>query len=167
MKRKLVFHLGVRALTILCGISSFAGGICAQSQPGVVAQHALPTNGSRAESDPHAGGHWLDHRSVTDPDLKCAVEEWIDANPKPSLVLVCPPDEVFAPLRLYFKLSWKQEADVPANLRIIAEPKSMIKMRWNSQGDYQVWLPIERKEHKRQPEWVSFNNLVAVYVKSE
>jgi len=131
----------------------------------------LPDGGARAESaGPNSEGHWLDPRALVDPspDVKCAIVEWITASSKPSLVVVCPPGEVFAPLRLYFKLSWKRDADVPANFQIIAEPETMIKMHWNSQGDYHVLLQTERKSgHNPHPEWVKFNNLLAVYIKSE
>ncbi len=162
----------VRLVIVLC-IGSFAGALLAQSAPGAASTvlRALPDGDARPETaGPSSDGHWLDHRGLVDPspDVKCAIVEWIAASSKPSLVVVCPPDEVFAPLRLYFKLSWKRDADVPANFQIIAEPKTMIKMHWNAQGDYQVLLRTERKsEHNPHPEWVKFNNLIAVYIKSE
>ena len=83
-------------------------------------------------------------------------------------MVVCPPDEVFAPLRRYFKLSWKRDADVSGDLQTIATPKAVTKMHWNTQGDYQVLLRIERKiERSARPAWVKFNDLVGVYIKSE
>jgi hypothetical protein len=112
----------------------------------------------------------MNRRTLVDPspDVKCAIVEWMATSPKPSLVVVCPPDEVFAPLRPYFKLSWRREADVPSDFQIIATPKAMIKMHWNMQGDYQVLLRTEHKnERNARAEWVKFNNLVAVYIKSE
>jgi hypothetical protein len=125
---------------------------------------------ARAESGSNPEEQWMNHRALVDPspDMKCAVVEWIAPPPKPSLVVVRPPDEVFAPLRLYFKLSWKRDADVPGDLQIIATPKAMTKKHWNMQGDYQVLLRAERKnEHGARPAWVKFNDLVGVNIKSE
>jgi len=152
------------ALAILLGVKPFAGHLQAQSAP--AAPHALPGGEARAERATSSGEHWLDPRPVVDPspDMKCAIVEWAAGSPKPSLVVVCPPEEVFAPLRLYFRLSWKRDADVPGNFQIIAEPKTIIKLHWTSQGEYQVLLPTERKK-KRHPEWVNFNSLVGVFIK--
>ncbi len=165
----------VLLVTVFCVglyVGPFAGALQAQSAQGTADTmlHALPDGDVRAESGANSGGHWLDHRGLVNPspDVKCAIVEWISAPPKPSLVVVCPPDEVFAPLRLYFKLSWKRDADVPGNFQIVAEPKTMIKMHWNAQGDYQLLLRTERKnERNPRTEWVKFNDLVAVYIKSE
>jgi hypothetical protein len=154
------------ALTIIVCVKPFAGALQAQSAP--AALQASPSGEARAERSTSSGEHWLDHRPAVEPsaDMKCAIVEWAAGSPKPSLVVVCPPEEVFAPLRLYFKLSWKRDADVPGNFQIIAEPKTMIKLHWTSQGDYQVLLPTERKkERNRHREWVSFNDLVGVFIK--
>jgi len=158
-------------LVIVLSVGPFAGALQAQSAAGAASTvlHALPDGDARADSGA-SEGHWLDHRALRNPspDVKCAIVEWITASPKPSLVVVCPPDEVFAPLRLYFKLSWKRDADVPANFQIVAEPKTMIKMHWNLQGDYQVLLRTERKNDRSpHPEWVKFNDLQALYIRSE
>ena len=163
--------------SVLCA-GPFAGALKAQSAAGAgpTVLRAMPEGEARAARTEGTGagasteGHWMDHRTLVDPspDVKCAIVEWITASPKPSLVVVCPPDEVFAPLRLYFKLSWKRDADVPGDFQIIAAPKTMIKMHWNSKGDYQVLLQTERKnERGPHTEWVKFNDLVGVYIKSE
>jgi hypothetical protein len=158
-------YLAVAALAMLLGAGAFTERLGAQS----AAMRAIPESERRTDRAAAAGEGGLERRAITDPsaNLKCAVEEWIAERPKPSLVVVCPPDDVFAPLRLYFKLSWRRDADVPENVQIIAERKSMIKMHWNSHGDFQVLLPTERKDQRgHRPEWINFNNLVGVYIMS-
>ena len=51
------------------------------------------------------------------PDIKCSVVEWNNALPKPALTLLCPPEEIFAPLRVCIKLSWLKPEDVPNNAK--------------------------------------------------
>jgi hypothetical protein len=101
------------------------------------------------------------------PDLKCAVVEWNDGPPKPSLIVVCPPEEVFAPLRLYLKLSWKRDEDVPRDFQaVIAQPNTQTKINWTPRGDYRALLKTERKNGgSGRPEWVDFNDLAGVYIK--
>jgi hypothetical protein len=40
------------------------------------------------------------------PDIACSVVEWKDEPPKPALSVVCPAQDVFAPIHVYRKLSW-------------------------------------------------------------
>jgi hypothetical protein len=173
-----VVPLALALLTIVLYFGPFAGALRAQSAAGTAPTvlRAMPEGESRAARTEGPGpgsiteGRWMEHRTLVDPspDVKCAIVDWITASPKPSLVIVCPPEEVFAPLRLYFKLSWMRDVDVPSDFQIIAAPKALIKMHWTMRGDYQVLLQTERKnEHGPHTEWVNFNNLVGVFIKSE
>jgi hypothetical protein len=133
--------------------------------------HALPGNDGEPDSasnpetrgrDAHADSH------VAYSDMKCSVVDWSVTPPKPpALVLVCPPEEVFAPLRVYFKLSWRRTADVPDNYQsIVAQSKALAKFHWTSQSEFHVLLKKERKKDgAAEPEWVNFNNLIGVYFK--
>jgi hypothetical protein len=105
--------------------------------------------------------------SASSSDMKCAVVEWNAAPPKPSLILVCPPDEVFAPLRVYFKLCWKRTEDIPDDFQhLIVPPKSLAKFYWTSAYQYRVQLKTERKKGgSPRTEWVNFTDLSAVYFK--
>ena len=81
--------------------------------------------------------------------------------------MVCPPDEVFAPLRLYLKLSWKRDEDVPRDSQMfVAQPNTQTRINWTPQGDYRVLLKTERKSGgSGRPAWVDFNDLTGVYIK--
>ncbi len=92
--------------------------------------------------------------------------DWSAGPPRPTLVVACPPDEVFAPLRLYFRLTWRRDEEVPGDFQtLIALPKTQTKITWTPQGDYHVPLKAERK-NGRSPhsQWVNFTDLAAVYI---
>src|SRR5580693_1190891 len=38
--------------------------------------------------------------SIRASDIKCAIVEWDGSSPKPVLTVVCPPPEIFTPLRV-------------------------------------------------------------------
>ena len=97
------------------------------------------------------------------PDIQCSVVDWNKAPPKPALTLLCPPEEVFAPLRVYIKLSWLKPKDVPDNAsHILAPPKTQTKLR-TSKKAASVWLKVSgNAEEQPQAKWVSFNSLVDV-----
>jgi hypothetical protein len=98
-------------------------------------------------------------------DIKCSVLEWNTGLPKPILTLVCPPEEVFAPLRVYFKLSWATPEDVPSDyLAIVATPRGQMKFHW-TRDELHVLLPIKREgREKRQVKWVVFTEVVGFYL---
>jgi hypothetical protein len=166
-------HLFVVAFAIFLCAKPFAGALQAQSAPSAVPAplRAFPHNDTQPEGPTSTRARWPgpDARAVAErtPDLKCAVVEWNDGPAKPSLVVVCPPEEVFAPLRLYLKLSWKHDEDVPRDFQaFIAQPNTQTKINWTQQGGYRVLLKTERKNGRRGgPEWVNFNDLAGVYIK--
>ncbi len=120
-----------------------------------------PTNaGRRLLADPVASP------SVGVPneaEIKCAIVEWNPDASTPKLTLVCPPSEVFAPLRVYLSLSWEKPEQVPRDYRkIIASPKTPTKMRSSRKGVF-VWLKVQRNHEDEPPvRWVSFNYLVGI-----
>jgi len=102
------------------------------------------------------------------PDIQCSVVEWNSAPPKPALTLLCPPEEVFAPLRVYIKLSWLKPEDVPDNaVSIVASPKTHTKLRTSKKA---AWVRLKvsgNPEEKPQEKWVSFNGLADVALLTE
>lgn len=93
--------------------------------------------------------------------------EWNAGGTKPILSLVCPPEEVFAPLRVYFQVSWARAEHMPANrLEILAPPKAAARMHW-TRTEFHVRLPVfEKNQKKPLAKWISFNELVAFYVQA-
>ena len=101
-------------------------------------------------------------------DAQCSVVAWNITLPKPTLMLLCPPEAVFAPLRVYVKFSWARAEDVPDNyLNIMAPSRTPTKMRTNER-EILVRLKIyEKGKGKPQAKWVSFNRLVGIALVSE
>jgi len=46
------------------------------------------------------------------PDVVCSIVESKLSDPAPSLTVLCPPQDIFAPLHVYLKLSWLKPADI-------------------------------------------------------
>jgi hypothetical protein len=97
------------------------------------------------------------------PDVSCSVVEWKDDTPKPTLAVVCPPQDTFAPLHFYLKLSWLKSEDVPSSVRSITVPvKTTVKIRTTGPTAW-VWLAVKEKQsaavHRR---WVGFNAVVDI-----
>src|SRR3989442_3963268 len=61
--------------------------------------------GSEGNLLPSRTGEPLTLKPIDLPDIQCSVADWKNTAPKPVLTLLCPPQEVFAPLRVYLKLS--------------------------------------------------------------
>jgi hypothetical protein len=97
------------------------------------------------------------------PDVSCSIVEWKDDQPKPTLAVVSPPQETFAPLHLYLKLSWMKAEDVPLCVRRITAPaKTMIKIRTDRSTAW-VWLGVrEKPDAAPRQTWVGFNAVVDV-----
>ena len=95
------------------------------------------------------------------PDVSCSVVEWKDDQPKPTLAVVCPPQETFAPLHVYLKLSWLKPDDVPLCVhRISAPAKTLIKIRTDRFTAW-VWLGVrEKPDAAPRQTWVGFNAVV-------
>ena len=95
------------------------------------------------------------------PDVSCSIVEWKDDQPKPTLAVVCPPQETFAPLHVYLKLSWLKAEDVPLCVRKISAPaKTLIKIRTDRSTAW-VWLGVrEKPDAAPRQTWIGFNAVV-------
>lgn len=92
------------------------------------------------------------------PDLNCSILEWNEDSPKPSLAVLCPPQDTFAPVYLYLKLSWLKPEDVPSSVRsITAQAKTLTKVRTTKAAAW-VWLGIKEKGNvSPRQTWMAFN----------
>ena len=97
------------------------------------------------------------------PDVSCSIVEWRDDSPKPTLAVVCPPQDKFSPLHVYLKLSWLKSEDVPLFARSITIPaKTIVKIRTTGSTAW-VWLVVKEKPSAAPRQlWVGFNAVVDV-----
>ena len=94
------------------------------------------------------------------PDVSCSVVEWKHDSATPALAVICPPQDTFAPLHMYLKLSWLKPEDVPLSARGITAPaKSLIKIRTKDSTAW-VWLGVREKYGAPCREWVAFNGVL-------
>jgi hypothetical protein len=118
---------------------------------------------NEGNSLPATTGEALTITPVDMPDVDCVVQRWKGDGPKPVLTLLCPPGQVFAPLRVLIKLSWMKPEDAPVNpIDILALPGAATKIRTCKTAAL-VWLQVRKREGGQpQSVWVSFNGVVDV-----
>ena len=110
---------------------------------------------------PATTGEPLTIAPVDRPDIDCSIHEWNPRRPKPLLTLLCPPEVVFAPLRVYLRLSWMKPDDVPVDVaRIIARPRSSTKLRTNKSAVLVRLKVAPQTGQDTQTKWVGFNGVV-------
>lgn len=100
---------------------------------------------------------------ATAGELKCAVVEWKADQPKPALTVACPPEDVFAPLRLYLGLSWEQaEERDPRAAMVVALPKTPVRVRFTP-AEAQVRLKVLGPDGKKPREaWIPFGEITRI-----
>jgi hypothetical protein len=97
------------------------------------------------------------------PDIDCSIQEWNGIRPKPYLKLLCPPETVYAPVRIYLKLSWLKPDDMPKDVEnIIARAKQSTRIR-SSESTVMVRMEVSAgKGQNPQVKWVNFSGVVDV-----
>lgn len=107
---------------------------------------------------PPTTGDPLTVKPIDLPDVNCTIVGWKSDADRPVLSLLCPPKAVFAPLRVYVKLSWMHPADVSAE-GIVAPVNAETRIRTNKKSAM-VWLKTARSGGILHYEWVPFNGVV-------
>ena len=97
------------------------------------------------------------------PDVNCSVVEWNAERAKPTLTVLCPPEDILAPLHVYLKVSWLKSGDMPAYARMIQAPaRTPTKLRTDRTAVW-IWLAVQEKQdappHRK---WVAFTGVVDV-----
>jgi len=98
--------------------------------------------------------------AIRPSDIKCSIIEWDTSPPKPALTVVCPPPEIFSPLRVFLKFSWSDVKDVPKEAaKVVAEPKAATKIQLGK-GSVRAFLKISKEaDSPTKEKWVAFNSL--------
>jgi len=132
-----------------------------------LAPACIPTQeiagGSKGDFLPATTGEALTVTPRDKPDVSCSVVEWNAEPAKPTLTLLCPPEDVFAPLHVYLKVSWLKADDVPAYTRAIrASARTPTKLRTNKTAVW-IWLGVQEKQDAPpRKKWVPFSGVVDV-----
>jgi len=111
---------------------------------------------------PPTTGEPLTVKPVDMHDVDCVVAQWDLAGSKPVLTLICPPQAVFAPLRVLLKFSWMKSQDAPVDPKqILARAGALTKVRTN-RNSVLIWLRVSDRKGEAQESWVAFNAVVDV-----
>lgn len=116
--------------------------------------------------DSHVDDIWQDNQDPSKPrkgrspsDIKCSIVEWNNSSPKPALTVVCPPPEIFAPLRVILKFSWVDSKDVPREAaKVVAEPRNATRIQLGK-GNVRAFLKVSDHSDTTKEKWVVFNSL--------
>jgi hypothetical protein len=132
---------------------------CLVLSSSTVAQQSEQREGSLL---PATTGDPLTVKPTDLPDVSCTVARWDKSGSKPVLTLLCPPQAIFAPLRVYVKLSWMQPRNVPHNYQeIIAPANAATKIRTTKISAW-VWLGMKEPNRELHYDWIPFDGVVDV-----
>lgn len=94
-------------------------------------------------------------------DIDCSVVTWNAEAAKPTLTVLCPPEEILAPLHVYLKVSWLKSEDVPVYARMIQAPaRTPTKLRTDRTAVW-IWLGVQEKQDAPpRRKWVAFTGVV-------
>src|SRR5215470_12587992 len=111
---------------------------------------------SEVNSLPPTTGAPLTIKPVDMQDVDCMIAQWNTGAPRPSLTVICPPESVFAPLRVLIKLSWMKPELAPTNPDTIPfRVGALTKIRTNKNAA-QIWL-LADQAHGSREQWVPFD----------
>jgi len=130
--------------------SPMSGPIVAAQERRDVTRGSSPSSSTRATPKP----------------LKCSIVAWNPEKPRPVLKVLCPPEAVFAPLRIKLGFSWLSEKDIPDFVeKIVAPFGSLTQISVNSE-EALVWLRV-RQPGKEREQWVRFNDVQSISLVTE
>jgi hypothetical protein len=105
---------------------------------------------------PPTTGDPLTIKPVDMQDLDCMIAQWNAGASRPTLTIICPPEAVFAPLRVLIKLSWMKPELAPTDPgKLPFRAGALTKIRTNKDAA-QIWL-LAGRAHGVQEEWVAFD----------
>ena len=107
-------------------------------------------------------GKWevLDFKA-TDASVSCSVVKYDATVPLPILHLLCPGKDVYAPLRVHLTLSWKDVAQIPAEMRnMVVDMNSVVKFKSSKEGDSKAELTLQDPHVARlSRQWITFTQV--------
>jgi len=147
-----------RQVKLLGVLGHFFLWFATSAWPGMSAYGQEITRRDQVQFLPPSTGEALTLAPNDMPDINCSILDWKDDSPKPTLAVLCPPQDTFAPVYLYLKLSWLKSEDVPSLVRsITAQAKTLTKIRTTKSA---AWVVLGVKENgtaSPRQIWLAFN----------
>jgi len=139
------------------GDPQYPNSITQPPRQALTSDTTLPDDEWQRNQNPFKTGN-----AIRSSDIKCSIVEWVDTPPKPELTVVCPPPEIFAPLRVFLKFSWVDSKDVPKDVaKVVAKPRAETKIQLGK-ANIKVFLKMSKDaDDSGKEKWVAFNALQA------
>jgi hypothetical protein len=167
-----------RGIVFLCGlgyIAAFAAGVAAAQAP-----RASSDRQQRQWNDDRSDEFRLSSKSVEEKEvpaehvkkkkdeINCAVVKWEPDLPDPALTLVCPPEHVFTPVRVFLKVAGPKSQEIPKDLqRIVAAPHSPARIRPTPEALYVRLRVNDTGEETGKEAWIAFSSVLAFSLQGE
>jgi hypothetical protein len=106
-------------------------------------------------------GKWkTEDFKASDASVSCAVVKYDSTETRPTLHLLCPGPDIFAPLRVHLALTWKHVSEIPSimkNMLVVMSKSVKFKSKpGNSKAELTLRNPQD--SHSTQ-EWVTFTDV--------
>lgn len=108
-----------------------------------------------------AKGKWqTEDFKASDASVSCAVVKYDSTDTRPTLHLLCPGPDIFAPLRVHLALTWKHVSDIPSIMKnmLVVMSKS-VKFK-SKPGKSRAELTLRNPQDSHSTtEWVTFTDV--------
>ena len=129
-----------------------AGGLCANTS-NFAAGASLP-------SAPVKGKWQTEDFKPSDASISCAVVKYDSTVTRPTLHLLCPGPDIFAPLRVHLALTWKHVSEVPSIMkRMLVDMSRSVKFKskpGNSRAELTLHDPQDAHSTRA---WITFTDV--------
>jgi hypothetical protein len=132
-----------------------------QACPG--GQCATANNFAAATSLPSVPvkGKWeVEDFKPSDAAVSCAVVKYDSTAARPTLHLLCPGPDIFAPLRVHLALTWKYASQIPATMKNMLVDMSRSVRFKSKPGSSKAELTLRKPQDTHSTkEWVTFTDV--------
>ena len=103
----------------------------------------------------------LEDFRVSDATVNCSVVKYESALARPMLHLICPEQQVFAPLRVHLMLTWRQLTEIPPAMRsMLVDTSRVVRFKSPEPGISSVELTFQDpKDSRSVKQWITFNDV--------
>lgn len=124
-----------------------------KADKGLAAAASLPSVPTR--------GKWeVEDFKPSDDSVSCAVVKYDSTPVLPTLHLLCPGPEIFAPLRVHLALTWKNVSEIPLVMKsMLVDLSRSVKFK-SKPGDSRAELTLHNAQSTQSTkQWISFTDV--------
>jgi len=106
-------------------------------------------------------GKWVvEDFKPSDDSVSCAVVKYDSTLALPTLHLLCPGPEIFAPLRVHLALTWKNVSEIPLVMKsMLVDMSRSVKFK-SKPGDSRAELTLQNSQRTQSmKQWISFSDV--------